>query len=524
MFGTFNLCKIDIERCCQKLQECLSLYSTHIASVIVLILAALSVFQITPGHNWGGDFSLYIVHAINMVEGHSYIETNYVPNPMYPYFSPQFYPPGLPAVLSIIYLIFGFNIFAMKAAIVLLYCISLIPVFIYFSRQSTTVTSLLITLGVALNPYSWYFKDQISSEYLFVLLVFTTLLIADYRYTLVSLYAKFILAICAAILAYMACATREVGIVLLPTIFVYDILRRKRLEPDLVVFVLAFAFLYLSQKFLFHLDMSSAYREGIGGYRALFYGWQNVIPNLWSYIIALAAFFQPHRANLIIPFMALPFLVFLLLGVFFEHLPKQFRSFPSFCSDLILSLKLHDFFLLSYAFAVLLQPFGAGGRYLIPLLPIFMFYIVGGGLFIFSLQRRFRKCALSLVLFFLISYHALYYIDVGKTPIPVSVYDKSSVELFDFVRTNLPKDSLIVFSKPRVLGLFGDRKSTIWPNVKLENVAWKNLRNIGATHIVFPRVGAGLTPPPFMGPKRDIPDLLAPVFANDFFTVYRLEW
>lgn len=73
---------------------------------IYLILAIISVFYfstIRDGHYWGDDFSMYIRHAINIVEGRPYSESGYIYN-KFRIVAPRSYPPVLPILLSPFYI------------------------------------------------------------------------------------------------------------------------------------------------------------------------------------------------------------------------------------------------------------------------------------------------------------------------------------------------------------------------------------------------------------------------------------
>jgi len=56
---------------------------------IILVAVLFFIFTIRPGHHWGGDFSLYIAHAINVATGQPYADTGVVYNPCNPCLSPK---------------------------------------------------------------------------------------------------------------------------------------------------------------------------------------------------------------------------------------------------------------------------------------------------------------------------------------------------------------------------------------------------------------------------------------------------
>jgi len=58
-----------------------------------LFIGFIYITTIREGHNWGGDFSMYIHHAKNIAEGKSYQDTGYLYNPLNPSIGPKTYPP-----------------------------------------------------------------------------------------------------------------------------------------------------------------------------------------------------------------------------------------------------------------------------------------------------------------------------------------------------------------------------------------------------------------------------------------------
>ena len=67
-------------------------------SLIILI----NIFTLKQGHNWGEDFSQYIIHAQNIISSKAYGSGIMVD-------APVIYPPGYPLLLAPIIKVFGIN-------------------------------------------------------------------------------------------------------------------------------------------------------------------------------------------------------------------------------------------------------------------------------------------------------------------------------------------------------------------------------------------------------------------------------
>ena len=109
--------------------------------LIILIIILGTIFQIltwTSGHNWGGDFSAYIMQAISITEGNveKFVELNdqtkkFSSIPV----GPVTYPWGLPLLLSTVYTFFGFDIVIFKSAILIFFFSFLILLWFLFEKK-----------------------------------------------------------------------------------------------------------------------------------------------------------------------------------------------------------------------------------------------------------------------------------------------------------------------------------------------------------------------------------------------------
>jgi hypothetical protein len=87
----------------------------------VVILTAIAVFYlvtIRAGQRWGDDFSMYILHARNIVQGSNYQDTGYLYDPFTAVIGPRFYPPVFPLALAPLYALFGLNLTSMKVEVI----------------------------------------------------------------------------------------------------------------------------------------------------------------------------------------------------------------------------------------------------------------------------------------------------------------------------------------------------------------------------------------------------------------------
>ena len=98
-----------------KVAESLQRQSRLLGPVLIVLVAVFHLTTLRSGHDWGGDFALYILHGQNIVEGDPYAQTPYIYNPYYPELSPRAYPPVYPLMLAPLWAAYGGEPLSMKA-------------------------------------------------------------------------------------------------------------------------------------------------------------------------------------------------------------------------------------------------------------------------------------------------------------------------------------------------------------------------------------------------------------------------
>jgi hypothetical protein len=112
-------------------------------------------------------------------------------------------------------------------------------------------------------------------------------------------------------------------------------------------------------------------------------------------------------------------------------------------------------------------------------------------------------------------------------PIPRSVTDPSSRELFDTIKTAVPTDAVLLARKPTIIALFTDRRSAIWPAKFSDEELWRYMHEIGARYIVEDPLRFGVTHDP---PEDELhafiernQSALTRIFANSWFNLYEVS-
>jgi 4-amino-4-deoxy-L-arabinose transferase-like glycosyltransferase len=193
----------------------------------------LYLSTIREGHEWGDDFSQYIRHASNLAQGLPYTASSYLYNVDNPAVGPRVYPPGFPVLLAPVIRTFGLALAPMKVEIVLFFAAALFLIYLLIQPLMPPAAAAAAVLMVGLNPFFWDFKDQILSDIPFLFFFVATLLCltrADQRDR--GMRARTMLAVLGGAAMFAAYATRVVGIVLLPSLVVRDLIRHRRLTKE----------------------------------------------------------------------------------------------------------------------------------------------------------------------------------------------------------------------------------------------------------------------------------------------------
>jgi len=440
-----------------------------------ILITAIAVFffsTLRDGHNWDGDYALYIMHARNIVEGLPYADTGYIYNPKNP-MNPASYPPGLPLLLAPIYQFYGIDLEKMKMVVVISFILFLL-IFSCIMRQSLPwAMALAVTATVGLHFQYWRFKDTIFSEFPFMLFCYAALYGID-SLTQIKATPKLWSILVIAIMLALACLTRGIGLMLFPIIFLIGVYQWRRLvNPCLPILAIAAAIIILVN-FLFPQDLT----YHLGPYEN--YLNDGIFATLKPNIIVQRSAVRElvvHYAfgeNWLIDRLPLVFFLLVLVGLI---------------TRVRIHLSIYEAFLSAYTLFLVTYP-GPGAtneavRYLLPIWPLFLFYVVYGTYAIGSRLGGIWQSVLPAMLCgALLSLHVAQYTRTDFGSIRYSVTDPISRELFNNIKTNLPADAVVLFGKPTIMALFSDRRAAIWPANFNDDEVWRYINEVGAGYIV----------------------------------------
>ncbi len=480
---------------------------------ILLGLLCLPVFfvNIRDSHDWGDDFAQYIHQAKNITEGIPQSETGYVYNEDM-FLGPKAYPVGFPLLLAPVYGIYGNSIKAFNYLISALLFISCFLIFYFLRKHFSALVSILLVLILLYNPWTLRFKAEVMSEIPFMLFLVLSYILYMNREG--KRFSFIIIGLCG---AFLICV-RNIGMVfplaiLLDTLYQWYRLRKygplQAIKPLFVnagKILLALFLFYGLFLLLFPLP------SGLVAYPHLADGnnfKDTVLRNLVYNVAVFEAFFSHYNVNhwdFVLYITKSCMLVFLIIGL----LKSLWR--PRFMELLVLL----------YLGAIMIFPYGdAGFRFLLPVLPFFLYYVVIG-LQSINIRLPIGKGTMALLLggFVLIQYK-ISDEDLFRQDDSVIVpgpQEKGSVDAFNYIRTNTDPKAVIAFCKPRALSLYAERSSVANYDKYTPEQCLKKFKETGVSYYL---VQNEITDGVMINFLKQNEASIRPVWNNDKFTLYK---
>lgn len=474
------------------------------SNFVILLIAIFYFFNLNGGHDWGGDFSMYIHHAKNIASGVPYSQTGYIYNPDTVEYGPQAYPPVFPLLLAPIMVVGGINLLALKIPNILCFIFFLFLLNNWIIKDLPTFARVLLLAMIGFSPPFFIQSEMILSDIPFLLFTF----IALYRFDMTfsgenpggyQVKNGLLTGLC----VYLSYGTRTIGIILIPILLVLVLLQpKKNWRPVIPILISAIELIVIQN---ICVPGTGSYLDQFNGslsrtvslvvilfnyYLTLFIGLIPVGDEIWQKIIFLITF------------------LFFIVGLF-ARLKKRPAGF--------------DIFFAVYFASLLLWPSIQKYRFLLPIIPIYFLIMVEG--FTNLLERVCSQPLVkNIILITCLCLTGLSYFYEFKNifPRPVSAMELPSTrELFSYITRETRQDDVIVFFKPRVLALFTDRKSLALAIPGREMDPLYRMKKNGVSWIIVRKEYDQEYQAEQIQMIIRNPDLFQSKFENDDFLVYQ---
>jgi len=409
--------------------------------------------------NFGGDSSQYIILAESLARGTGYHAINQPGSPSFFY-----YPPVFPLIISPIIYFFGRNFYLMYLLIAVFGYLSLIFLYYFFKTQAGRDIAFFSTAYLALNNiFIFYSSGVILSEIPYLFFSSFALYAAHkYFYAPVCFGKEAILLILGLIAAYL---TRYIGIVLFPATVIFLFFSWDKRKA-----------VFVASSFI-----------------AFFILWQTVIKaggassSLHYQQLLLIDPYRPFLGNILTNpgFLLLRFIeginyyAYLTGSIFLPVFLKGFwaRSFyPPAVFIVIIYGVCCDFFgnrsrllpsyFIFYFLLTVLWPFKEGVRFLVPILPFFVYYIF---IALKSLTSFLKSQMIARYIFYVPAIFIIFFSNTPAFPIKQYAYQDLSKELKNFIalhlwiKNNIPANSIIAGRKPTLTYFYTGRQALDYP-------------------------------------------------------------
>ncbi len=452
-----------------------------ITLVVILVITSVLIWcRLTNYHNWGGDFAAYIMQAQSIVRGTptEFVTANrFTMEESTRRIGPVAYPWGFPVLLAPFYAVFELNMVGLKSINIICYLLFLVTLWFGFRRFQSALWKTAFVCLFALNPYLLLFMDNVLSDipYLF-LSTLSVILIGNVVVERRQVISKIGDPLLLGTLIALSFFVRTNGILLLVSLGVTQFIAvmqdatsqprentESRLPPPSSILSRIYRTVYTDFRTLFLpyicfggcvLVWQSVFPGGDSFYASKFSGMTlDLIQRNIHYHIEL-----PVKFLLGVPHAELVFGVSIPLVV--AGVRRRFGT----------DYHIVVFGVLNCLLFVFWQE-GQGLRYLFPLLPFYMSFMLAGiegDTAADKEPRRWWSTIIRImpvvVLIFLFGKFSAG-ITLGnlmrEPMVPIGPYASTSKEVFSFISKNTDPHSIIVFFKPRVMRLFTNRQSLI---------------------------------------------------------------
>lgn len=413
--------------------------------IILLLSIVIGSSHLTRGHEWGDDFASYIMQAKSIVNGNmqNFIEHNsFTIYQSSSQIGPVAYPWGYPLILTPIYAIKGISPLALKLPGLFFFTGFLICFYLLMRTRLTQIESLLLISLFAFNPVLIDFLDQILSDIPF--LFFSTLALVLMMNQKKQTPPDYVMLGGVIFLAFFI---RTTGIILLATLLAFQAIRfyresteRKTIFINLIVAILSFSVLAFIAYSIFPSGQDSYFRQLRG------FSYTTFTRNISGYFALFPQFFGSSPAWLYIYYSLIPF--FLVSAWTKRNEDQPFIIFFA-----------------AYFLFMVIWPEWQGPRFIFPLLPIFIYFTFQGMKFAVSNlpdmyhqlgQRVLYGFWLLIAGTFLFNSSVTAYANLRNNRSINGPFDPYSIQVYNYIKTKTPPESIIVFFKPRAMRLMTD--------------------------------------------------------------------
>jgi hypothetical protein len=440
-----------------------TIYRKYLPYFLLLFLSIpLFFLNIIDVHSWGDDFSQYIREALNIAHGKPFYQSNYIFNRYNPVYAPPQYPAGFPLLLAPVVKIWGISFRAMCYFNSVIAACLLFALFAYFRKHTSWIAAICLSVLISYSGYMINLKREVLADtscLLFVTLYLAFRTAETFSWKRIALLVFFgtIAILIRSQAVFMLAAEAILGLLSWLKL-VYKTrnlsLKQSFVQPPVFIAAGVLVFFLFLDKVVFYTPANTM--SFYNNFIQLAFGnnFQDGTEVRLNYLFTtLSGFFhyETYKGYLrsITIFADSMFLVFAVTG-FFINCAKR--------------LSFDDVFFAVMCGLIMYYPV-RDPRYFLPALPILFFYCYTTFKVILPVIVRMDLRIAAVIMTVLYLGIGLGYLKKTALEIPAGcIPQQNDLAAYKYISTHVNDQDIIVFTKPRLLTLFTDRKCV--------NVAW----------------------------------------------------
>jgi len=480
-------------------------------ALATLLFLPLLFLGTRTSHDWGDDFAQYIHQAANIVNHIPQSETGFVYSQLN-YIGPQAYPIGFPLLLSPVYALAGNSMLAFTTFISLIYIVLGLFIVLFNRQYFTWFTALVLALIFLYNPQMIIFKREIMSD-----IPFTALLVLNFILYQKSKSGNWKQVLLLAFMVGFMLIVRPAGIVFVAAVLMEQLIglaKRKNtfkgfsIYAGLLVFLPVILYFTVNSLF-FKIPSGGSIRDYL-----LFYysgNFLQIIPENFAHHIEVFRFLYIPQAGAFNGFSFLLGAIMLTMALL------------GFIKRMIEGIEATEWFFIFYAVMLLVFPNNDSAfRLMVPLGFLCLFYAAIGlkTIQLFVNVATWKKTLAIGIIILLLFIPGLYRVAQFSGNTLEGPQQKSAIETFAFISKNVPADSVVVFSKPRALALYGGCKSMADPFTTNPTLIHEQVIKAKASYLL---IHSKLTSEQMLRYSRVMQNRLTAIWRNKDFTLYKIN-
>lgn len=486
---------------------------------IVLALFCIPLFfiNIQDTHNYGDDWTQYLKEALNIAEGKPYYSSTYIFNPLNTEYAPPQYPPGYPLLMAPVVGITGMAIAPLLYLNTVFVCLIIFLAYGYLRRFTGGLNAMCLAIILAYIPAMTELKGALLSDIpctLFTLLYFC-LREQRQRWNLLKLSLLCIVAAFAILIRTQSAVIILAELSLLIWNFAGGKKHRNENLPRYYALLLAAGtvlLLALSRYMLFPgPGQSSSFYTSL--YTNL---WAE--GKVWTTLSANMPYLESHIINIWLFPMHEGFFQAFVNFIMYSSLLLTFIGLTRMIRE---GMSLSLLFFLLMGILMVATPARQGLRYFLPAVPFALLLMAKGVRAVVPLFSAMSPQTIALTSFAAIMLLGFDNYEDKLRPNTDWSLQQSDTVAFNFIRRHVADSDIILFSKPRLLALYTEKRSMNFSWQHALAVNKRQFDSMGVRYVLYCRnISDKITTDYLWQEPRPYSD--STIINNDY-TLYRLS-